>query len=390
LKGILHSRIDKNMYPYTWNYWATTNSLIMYVLALYGEPDHAYIEKMYLDREKMPYFGLAYLMKTLKLANSDPAVYQDIRRMILNGLKESPTVAYFEEPNAKGLEWCFHSNVRTTALILQAFMELGEDFPQASKIVKWLISKRKLGGAWYNTQENIYVLHALNTYFLRYEGSEPDFKLVVKLDRKRVLESNYKGYNLRQDIQLIDISNASEGEELKLKFDKRGKGRYYYETRLKYYPQDLAQAKDHGISIIKKWEIIEGDQVNDAMIPNGATVKVTLTAATPMERNYIVLDDPLPAGFEVINTRLKTVSSVYEEYKPLELSADYWGGFNYYEIKDDRVIVFADNLPRGVHTFVYLCKALTPGEYNLPATKVEEMYTPEVFGRTGEKEIIIK
>ncbi|GAI63868.1 unnamed protein product, partial [marine sediment metagenome] len=30
--------------------------------------------------------------------------------------------------------------------------------------------------------------------------------------------------------------------------------------------------------------------------------KVTLSVITPQERNFVVVDDPLPAGVEVINT----------------------------------------------------------------------------------------
>ncbi len=38
----------------------------------------------------------------------------------------------------------------------------------------------------------------------------------------------------------------------------------------------------------------------------------------------------------------------------------------------------------------YLVRVTTPGVYSLPCTKVEEMYTPEVFGRSEEKEIVVK
>jgi len=35
-------------------------------------------------------------------------------------------------------------------------------------------------------------------------------------------------------------------------------------------------------------------------------------------------------------------------------------------------------------------RVATPGTYSLPATRIEEMYTPEVFGRSGEGEVVIK
>ena len=60
------------------------------------------------------------------------------------------------------------------------------------------------------------------------------------------------------------------------------------------------------------------------------------------------------------------------------------------EMYNDKVLLFADYLAPGIHTHTYLVRVLAPGTYSLPATRVEEMYTPEVFGRSSEKEIIIR
>ncbi len=390
IQNVLKSQVNKEFYPYTWNYWSVTNCLILYDLSLMGKSDHAYIEKMYQERQRVPLFGKAYLLKAMKLADSQPEMYEDVLFLLLNGLKDSPTTAHFEEPDELGLEWCFHTNVRTTAHILQTLLELKEDFPQAPKVVKWLIMKRNMDGRWQNTQENIFVLHALNSYFKAYEKQEPDFKLMVQLADNKILETNFEGYSFKQEMIQKNLGSHTEESELELSFKKKGEGRYYYETRLTYFPEDPVDAVDRGISVLKKWEVVEGERPGNGEIAAGSVIKVTLTIAVSAERNYVVVDDPLPAGFEVINTRLKTVSERYKQYNPLKLSGGYWGGFNFYELFDDRVLVFADNLSAGVHTFVYLCHALTSGQFVAPATKAEEMYTPEVFGREKESQIIIR
>ena len=53
------------------------------------------------------------------------------------------------------------------------------------------------------------------------------------------------------------------------------------------------------------------------------------------------------------------------------------------EIRDDRVLFFVDHLSAGMFRYRYLARATTLGAFVVPPTKVEEMYTPEVFGRTG-------
>jgi uncharacterized protein YfaS (alpha-2-macroglobulin family) len=390
LEKVLHKKVAQEHYPYTWNYWATTNCLILYDLAMSGKPDHAYIEKLYQDRERVPLFALAYLLKSMKLANTNASMYETVKAVLMNGIADSPTTAHFEEASEKGLSWCFHSNVRTTAHVLQTMMALKEEFPQAPKVVKWLLQRRNSAGSWRNTQDNIYVLDALNSYFRFYEKEKPDFRLRVQLEKDKIIEKTFKGYTFDQIVRSENLKEYKAGENLELKFDKKGDGRYYYETRLKYYPIAPVSPADQGISVVKEMEVVNGNGSVENGIEAGAVVKVTLTVATGMERNYVVVDDPLPAGFEVINTSMKTVSEAYKKFKPLMLNSDYWGGFNFYEIRDDRVLVFADNLPAGVHTFVYLCDALTVGEYNMPATKTEEMYTPEVFGRTSDRVISIR
>ena len=63
-----------------------------------------------------------------------------------------------------------------------------------------------------------------------------------------------------------------------------------------------------------------------------------------------------------------------EEYRP------WWDGFRHVELHDNRVLLFADSLRTGVHTYRYLVRALTFGLFATPGVKVEQMYAPDVFG----------
>ena len=43
-----------------------------------------------------------------------------------------------------------------------------------------------------------------------------------------------------------------------------------------------------------------------------------------------------------------------------------------------------------MHTYTYVARATTPGEYVVPPAKAEEMYAPETFGRTGTDRVIVE
>ncbi|MFP2899396.1 hypothetical protein [Corallococcus sp. 4LFB] len=60
----------------------------------------------------------------------------------------------------------------------------------------------------------------------------------------------------------------------------------------------------------------------------------------------------------------------------------FWSPFNHTEMRDDRVVFFADELPPGVHVTSFVARATTPGDFVLKPAHAEEMYTPEVFGRS--------
>jgi uncharacterized protein YfaS (alpha-2-macroglobulin family) len=66
------------------------------------------------------------------------------------------------------------------------------------------------------------------------------------------------------------------------------------------------------------------------------------------------------------------------------------GGFDHVERHDDRVLLFATRLSEGTHTFSYMARATTPGTFHAAPTHAEEMYEPEVFGRTGAAKVEVR
>ncbi|MDT4944908.1 MAG: alpha-2-macroglobulin, partial [Pseudonocardiales bacterium] len=66
------------------------------------------------------------------------------------------------------------------------------------------------------------------------------------------------------------------------------------------------------------------------------------------------------------------------------------GGFDHVERHDDRVQLFATRLSEGRHVFTYVVRATTAGSFRTAPAQAEEMYEPEVFGRTATAMIEIK
>ncbi len=51
---------------------------------------------------------------------------------------------------------------------------------------------------------------------------------------------------------------------------------------------------------------------------------------------------------------------------------------------------FTSLLWEGVYQYSYVARATTPGSYVVPPAKAEEMYSPEVFGRSATDRVIVE
>ena len=56
----------------------------------------------------------------------------------------------------------------------------------------------------------------------------------------------------------------------------------------------------------------------------------------------------------------------------------------------ERVLLFATRLSEGEHNFTYVARATTSGTFRTAPTHAEEMYEPEVFGRTGSAVVTVQ
>ena len=124
----------------------------------------------------------------------------------------------------------------------------------------------------------------------------------------------------------------------------------------------------------------------DVSLEAGQLVRVTLRLSSPADRNYLVVDDPLPAGLEPLNDAFATTN---QDYAAQTGSDRWWGSFNHTEIHDDRVLLFADYLSRGEHTYTYVARATVPGTFLHPPVRSELMYQPEINGRNASGRLVV-
>ncbi|HUI10691.1 MAG TPA: Ig-like domain-containing protein [Bacteroidota bacterium] len=386
LRRALHGE-EKDDYWKEALYDQCTRALILYTLALVGQPDFGYMENLYASRNVMPLFAKAYLLKALHSAGGNVAMQEELVRELTNMVKIAPTSAHFEERSDYDLWWCWDSNTRTTALIMQALVETQPESPIIPKVVRWLIDQQKVG-RWRTTQENIYVVDALATYLRAYEKEEPDFRAKIEMEGRTILDELFKGRSFRVAQANIPMSDLQGGKDYAVDLTKTGPGRLYYGIRMNYYPTGETVAKEEGFAVVKTVETLAGGGADT--VASGAMLKVTLTVSSRQYRHFVVVDDPVPAGYEVVNTSFQTTGANLEDQEGERGDDWYEEAFHHVEKYDDHVLLFADEFTPGAHTYTYLVQATRTGVFSMPATRAEGMYEPEVFGQTASKAVGVR
>ncbi len=339
----------------------------------------------------------------LFVLTDDPASQEtvaEMRRFLNNRVTETAGAATVASGYSDGAYLLLHSSRRSDAVLLEALVVDQPDSDLITKLVRGLLGHRK-AGRWGNTQENVWVLLALDRYFNAFESQTPDFVARIWLGEQYAGGHAFAGrstanVNLDLPMQYVQDSATDAEGDLPLILQKEGQGRLYYRLGLRYAPADLRlEAADHGFTVERTYAAVDDpDDVwrdDDGVwhIRAGARVRVKLTMAAPARRVHVALVDPLPAGLEILNPELAVTGELPQEP---ERSGRWWWGpwYQHQNLRDERAEAFSSYLWAGVYEYSYVARATTPGVFVVPPAKAEEMYAPETFGRTGTDRVVVE
>ena len=381
----------------------TITAYALYVRDLMGDRDTAAARALIGEATlaKLSPEAVGWLLSVLTDDPNSASEVTAIRRYLANRVTETAGTASFATSYADNDAYVLlHSSRRTDAIILDALMA---DQPQSDlipKLVRGLLAHRTQG-RWNNTQENAFVLLALDRYFNTYEAQTPDFVARAWLGEQYVGGYEFKGRTTdRHEINVHMAYLKETVGQQDLILSKDGIGRLYYRLGLRYAPVNLQlQPADYGFAVERTYEAIDNpedvsrDEDGVWHIVAGARVRVRLTMVAMARRYHVALVDPLPAGFEALNPALAVTGSIPRDEKSLEGRGSWWWWSTWYQhqnLRDERAEAFTPLLWEGVYTYSYVARATTPGEFVVPPAKAEEMYAPETFGRSATDRVIVE
>jgi len=390
---------------WTPRYWseATTwsaRSRVALTLARIGEGDAGWNTAIWDRKDDLSLSGRFELLETIGRTTGPDSRTAALLTELEGHLYLEPTRAVVKDEDMGRWSALFDGDMAPTAAALRALMIIEPDHTLLPKLANGIVSGRNQG-RWGNTYTTLRSFQALAAYAEVYEG-EPARSVSVQVGGITLEDALEPGEWLKDHIP----AERLDSEEVQI---TPRDGRAYYELRLAYGMDELPP-RDSGFTVRRTMTVLEGAGAAGDVDP-GALVEIELMVTTPIDRSFVAVVSPLPAGMEPVNTQFATTAGSLAEGEMQDTGYGYYGGyygggwydtgwsdagptwsdwvFVHRELRDEGVMLYADWMPAGVHTYSYVARATTPGEYSWPATTAEEMYRPENFGRTEQRRFTV-
>ena len=359
-------------------------------------PAHALFEQY---RTQLGNWGRAYLLLALTYstaAKDDPQV-----RTLFDDLAAATI------PSANGNHWdespggAFMTGVSSTALVTLALARVQPEHALIAQTVRWLVVARGAHG-WSTSIDRAMAMLALSSYAVQTGELAGDYGYKVQLDQSQILAGLVKPNTTPTTAtKSVPLTIVKPGTTSLVSFtrDYAKPGRLYYTLDLRYVtPAKDIESLNRGLAVSHAYSALDDATKPITTAKLGDTVRVTVTVVAAASHPYVVVEDLLPAGLEPIDARLRNVDPALKA----KLEADrvlaaqrqpggayfapwyrwYWSPFQQVELRDDRAVLSASSMSKGIYEYVYYARATTPGTFFVAPAHAEETYFPEVFGRS--------
>ena len=410
LQTYLSNLLKDNTVPdfYSESMTSTVRAVALDALAERGKADLADLERYQPHVKKMSLLGKSYFLKAALAIKGGAKYAPDVAKLMLASSNETGGKFIFNETWDDSYSRILASPLRENCAVLDAFTTYGETADGSKlvgdvpfKLVRAITQDRKNRDHWENTQENMFCANALIHFARVYEKDKPNMKVKASMDNSSFGETSFTDVRNPSVTLERPIKEGDAGRTTPVTIERQGLGRLYYATRLAYaLPFDKQKPANAGMELHReysverdgKWILLKaGDPIK-----RGELVRVDLYLSVPAARNFVVLDDAVAGGFEPVNRDLATTSIVdanKAEFKAaggafwfkysdwIDFGVSRWN-FYHQEIRHDSVRFYSDYLPAGNYHLSYAAQAIASGKFSAMPAKAEEMYDPDVFGKT--------
>jgi uncharacterized protein YfaS (alpha-2-macroglobulin family) len=278
-----------------------------------------------------------------------------------------------------------NGDVNSTRMILAVLNDAGwkDDLP---RLVTGTLQRMQFGH-WTTTTANAWGSVAMEAFSKRFE-------------RDPVTGSTRAGFEPGGPSQSLDWAKAPAGGVLSMgwpqgfavggnkadttvKVTQEGSGRPWL-TFTSKAAVPITQPFSSGFRVVKTVTPVE--QKAKGQYSRGDVLRVHLDVDVQADMTWVVINDPIPAGATLLGNGLGRDDAMATNTE----KEDDRGWLAYQERSFEGFRAYYRYLPKGKFSVEYTVRLNNPGAFGLPATHVEAMYAPEMFGEAPNAQVVVK
>ncbi len=376
-----------------------------YVLQQIGSPAAGVVDLYGDELGPLDPWAKALLADTLLTRSASDERGKTLLSDLQSSAIRSATGVHWESPASDGQNP--NSPLLTTSMIVYILAQRDPANPLLVDAVRYLAAQRGAATGWGSSYETTWVVLALNQYMKGTGELQSNFNFSAALNNAPFAKGPQKLETITASAPLSQLYTTSSNALLISR--EAGSGKLYYRATLNIdRPVESAPPLNNGITISRQYLTCNASAcqpVTSFQMPADLSgrIKVQVTVTLPNDAYYLMVQDNIPAGAEILDSSLKTSQqgeqsqSVEQQSKGLQydISNPFDGGwgwwyFNPAQIYSDHILWNADYLPAGTYELTYTIVPSLPGQYHVLPAHAWQAYFPEVQGTSAGSVFEIK
>ncbi|MEJ3959141.1 MG2 domain-containing protein [Brachymonas sp. G13] len=298
--------------------------------------------------------------------------------------------------------WLMQNADTNSARLILAVLELPGWQDDLPALVSGFIARQQ-HGAWSTTTANLWGGLALQRFAAKREKAEVSGQTLIRLDQQSRSIDWRKVTRVAPDAPAAELPaygappaahmytnnlaflpwQTAPGGTARLRLQQQGSGQPWATVQaLAAVPVTAPQSA--GYTVRKTITPVQQTVAGKHSRGDIWRVKLEINAASDM--TWVVVSDPVPAGATLLGSGLGGDSAIATQG---ERSAGN-GWLAYVERGFEAWRAYYEFLPRGTSSIEYTVRLNSAGSFGLPATRVQGLYAPEVFGVTPNARITVE
>ena len=350
-------------------YGRLSEAMAVYALSLWDKTDktRSYFSAALTRKKGLPPFGLACLMMASGRF-SDRAALDGLVKELETTASVSAAGLHFAAINPGGLKLVMGSSLRGNALVLEALATQLASYPRLDALARW-VARGLAGGGGISTQDAAFGLWSLAAY-LKTTSGKTDLLARAVLGQKEIAGVRFTGPADPPKSVELSIRELEQALNRSLFLSATGGGSLFWSSRLSLAPKaPPKEPANAGFAVSRFFRSLDQSRAGDFRL--GSELECLLTVIVPETRRHVLIQVPFPAGLEPENAAS---------------GADAFAGgviWQHCELRKSSLVLYAPQLRPGVYSHSFRLRAVARGSFLVKPARAEEMYSPEVFGRTS-------